>query len=48
MAYTPPAGNAVNFNFTTSGYGPPVPTGVNFNFTDTVVTNNRRRQIYGS
>lgn len=32
MSYTPPANNAVNFNFTGS-YTPPAHASVNFNFT---------------
>jgi hypothetical protein len=32
MPYTPPAGNAVNFNFTTTGYGPPPANSIIFNF----------------
>ena len=35
--YTPPAGNAVHFNFTTS-YTPPAGNAVAFNFTDEAAT----------
>jgi hypothetical protein len=34
MTYSPPAGNAVNFNFLTSTYSPPAGNAVNFNFVD--------------
>lgn len=47
MAYTPPAGDAVNYNFTSGTYTPPDGATVIFNFT----TNNlvvRRRQIFQS
>ena len=39
--YTPPSGNAANFNFTTTPYTPPVGNVTNFNFSNT--TSGRRR-----
>lgn len=34
MAYTPPAGNDVDLNFTTGSYSAPTGTDVDFNFTE--------------
>jgi hypothetical protein len=34
MAYTPPAGNAVNFGFSGSAYTPPAGDAINFLFTE--------------
>lgn len=32
MPFSPPAGNAANFNFTTAGYAPPAGNVANFDF----------------